>query len=194
MNKKDMPSDIADYHSFQEELSAQSGIVFRGKRVVIPDTLRGDIVQRIHSSHLGIEGCLRRAIECVYWLGMNEKIETFKEKCDIFRAMDVKQQKETLWPHELPSIPWSKVGTDIFTLDKRNYLITVDYLSNFWELDYLPDTQSTTVIHKLKAHFARHGIPDVVILDNDPQYASEEFKRFSRQWEFKYMTSSPAYP
>lgn len=31
MNKKDMPSDIAHYHSFQEELSAQSGIVFRGE-------------------------------------------------------------------------------------------------------------------------------------------------------------------
>lgn len=108
--------------------------------------------------------------------------------------MDAKQQKETLRPHKLPSNPWSKVGTDIFTLDNRNYLITVDYLSNFWELDYLLDTRSTTVIHKLKAHFARHGIPDVVISDNGSQYASEEFKRFSRQWEFKHKTSSPAYP
>lgn len=194
MNKKDIPSDIAHYHSFQEELSAQGGIVFRGERVVIPDALRGDSVRRIHSSHLGIEGCLRRARECVYWPGMNEQIKTFIEKCDVCRSMDVKQQKETLQSHELPSSPWSKVGTDIFTLDSRNYLITVDYLSNFWELDYLPDTQSTTVIHKLKAHFARHGIPDVVISDNGPQYTSEDFKRFSRQWEFKHKTSSPAYP
>ncbi|XP_060734892.1 uncharacterized protein K02A2.6-like [Tachysurus vachellii] len=194
MSKNDLPKDIAHFHSFQEELSAQSGIVFRGERVVIPDALRGDIVQRIHSSHLGIEGCLRRARECVYWLGMNDQIKTFIGKCDICRSMDVKQQKETLWSHELPSTPWSKVGTDIFTLDNRNYLITVDYLSDFWELDYLHDTRSTTVIHKLKSHFARHGIPDVVISDNGPQYASEDFKKFSRQWEFKHKTSSPAYP
>ncbi len=40
MNKKDLPSDIAHYHSFQEELNAQSGVVFRGERVVIPDALR----------------------------------------------------------------------------------------------------------------------------------------------------------
>ncbi|XP_052396170.1 uncharacterized protein K02A2.6-like [Carassius gibelio] len=194
LNKKDLPSDIAHYYSFQEELSSQSGIVFRGERVVIPDALRSDIVKRIHSSHLGIEGCLRRARECVYWLGMNDQIKTFIEKCDICRSMDVKQQKETLWSHELPSNPWSKVGTDIFTLDNRNYLITVDYLSNFWELDYLPDTRSTTIIRKLKSHFARHGIPDMVISDNGPQYVSEDFKRFSRQWEFKHKTSSPAYP
>lgn len=194
LNKKDLPSDIAHYYSFQEELSSQSGIVFRGERVVIPDALRSDIVKRIHSSHLGIEGCLGRARECVYWLGMNDQIKTFIEKCDICRSMDVKQQKETLWSHELPSNPWSKVGTDIFTLDNRNYLITVDYLSNFWELDYLPDTRSTTIIRKLKSHFARHGIPDMVISDNGPQYVSEDFKRFSRQWEFKHKTSSPAYP
>lgn len=126
MNKKDLPSAVAHYLSFQEELSTQSGVVFRGERVVIPDKLRGDIVQRIHSSHLGIEGCLRRARECVYWLDMNDQIKTFIEKCDICRSMDVKQPKDTLWSHELTGNPWSKVGTDIFTLDNRSYLITVE--------------------------------------------------------------------
>lgn len=87
------------------------------------------------------------------------------------------------------SLRWEQ----IFILDNRNYLITVDYLSNFSELYYLPDTRSTTVIPKLKAHFARHGITDV-ISDNGPQYSLEEFKRFSRQWEFKQdiITSLPA--
>ncbi|KAL0174707.1 hypothetical protein M9458_030675, partial [Cirrhinus mrigala] len=51
-----------------------------------------------------------------------------------------------------------------------------------------------TVIHKLKAHFARHGIPDTVISDNEPQYSSQEFKQFSIAWEFRHVTSSPAYP
>ena len=73
--------------------------------------------------------------------------------------MDDKQQKETLMPHDVPSRPWAKVGTDLFMFDNKDYLITVDYLSNFWEIDYLTDTKSTTVIRKLKAHFARQGIP-----------------------------------
>ncbi|XP_030578703.1 uncharacterized protein K02A2.6-like [Archocentrus centrarchus] len=193
-NKLHVPSEIRPYFSFQEELSHQRGIVFRGERAVIPDAMRTEITSRIHASHLGVEGCLRRARECVYWLGMNEQIKQYIAKCDICRSMDDKQQKETLIPHEVPNRPWAKVGTDLFMFDNRDYLITVDYFSNFWEIDYLADTKSTTVIKKLKAHFARQGIPDIVISDNGPQYVSQEFKKFSQLWGFQHKTSSPGYP
>ena len=68
-------------------------------------------------------------------------------------------------------------------------MITVDYYSNFWEIDRLEDTSSKTVIKKLKQHFARHGIPD-----NGPQFTSEHFKNYKRKWDFEHSTSSPAYP
>jgi len=29
------------------------------------------MVERTHSSHVGIEACLHRARECLYWPGMN---------------------------------------------------------------------------------------------------------------------------
>lgn len=193
-NKRDIRQDVQHYFAFQDELTYQDGIVFRGERAVIPDTLRGDLTCRIHSSHLGVEGCLRRARESVYWQGMNEQIRTFIAKCDICRSVDPKQQKETLQPHDVSYRPWSKVGTDLFSWHNKDYLVTVDYYSNFWEVDYLPDTKSTTVIHKLKAHFARQGIPDVLISDNGPQYSSHEFKTFSQKWEFDHRTSSPGYP
>lgn len=192
--KKDTPMEIRHYHSVQEELSVQDDIVFRGERVVIPDTLRSDITRRIHSTHLGVEGCLRRAREYVYWPGMTVQIKTAISKCDVCRSMDAKQQKETLHSHEVPSRPWAKVGTDLFSHNNRDYLLTVDYYSNFWEVDHLPDTKSSTVIRKLKAHFARQGIPDVVVSDNGPQYSSQEFERFSRLWGFLHRTSSPGYP
>ena len=193
-HKKDTPRDIMHYYSFQEELSVQDGIIFRGERAVIPDSLQRDITRRIHSSHLGVEACLRRARECVYWPGMNEQIKTFVLKCDICRSADTRQQKETLHPHEVEGRPWAKVGTDLFTFDNKNYLITVDYYSNFWEVDYLPDTKSSTVIRKLKAHFSRQGVPYRVFSDNGPQYSSQEFCRFSQLWEFEHKTSSPGYP
>lgn len=51
-NKNDIPTDTQHYHSFQDELSFQDGIVFRGERAVIPDALGADITRSIHSSHL----------------------------------------------------------------------------------------------------------------------------------------------
>lgn len=86
------------------------------------------------------------------------------------------------------------MGTDLFSFENRDYLITVDYYSNFWEIDYLPDTKSSTVIRKFKAHFVRQGIPDMVFSDNGPQYSSVEFANFSCKWEFTHRTSSPGYP
>ena len=72
-------------------------------------------------------------------------------------------------------------------------LITVDYFSNFWEIDRLRDTKSSTCVCELKSHFARNGIPDVVISDNGPQFTSSEFAQFGREWGFEYKTSSPGH-
>ncbi|XP_023817326.1 uncharacterized protein K02A2.6-like [Oryzias latipes] len=166
--KKEVPTEITQFQSMQDELSTQDGLVFKGERVVIPDALQAEITQRIHSTHIGTEGCLRRARDCIYWHGMNDHIKKYIAKCDICRKVDAKQQKETLRPHELTDRPWTKVGTDLFNFDGREYLITVDYYSNFWDIDHLPDTKSSTVIRKLKAHFARQGIPEVVFSDNGP--------------------------
>ena len=75
----------------------------------------------------------------------------------------------------------------------RNYLICVDYYSSFWEIDLLEDTRSATVIRKLKAQFARHGIPERCVSDNGSQFISDEFKEFSCHWSFAHVTSSPTY-
>ena len=68
------------------------------------------------------------------------------------------------------------------------------FTKGFWEVDALPDTTLHTVINKLKAHFARYGIPDVCISDNGPQFSLEEFKAFGLKWQFENKTSSPGYP
>ena len=70
----------------------------------------------------------------------------------------------------------------------------MDYYSSFWEIDLLEDTRSATVIRKLKAEFARHGIPGTCVSDNGSQFISDEFKEFSRHWSFAHVTSSPTYP
>lgn len=55
-------------------------------------------------------------------------------------------------------------------------------------------TTSASTIKYLKPHFARYGIPKVVISDSGPQFTSEEFKKFASDYEFRHTTSSLRYP
>ena len=64
------------------------------------------------------------------------------------------QRKEPLICHEIPTRPWEEVATDIFTLDDKSYLCTVDYYSGYFEVDELHSKTGTIIIKKLKKHFA----------------------------------------
>ena len=46
------------------------------------------------------------------------------------------------------------------------------------------------MIEFLKEQFSRYGIPDTLVTDNSPQFTSEDFQQFSRDWEFLYVSSS----
>ena len=41
-------------------------VVFKGERIVIPKKIQSEMLQHIHSSHLGSEKCKRKAIETFY--------------------------------------------------------------------------------------------------------------------------------
>ena len=103
------------------------------------------------------------------------------------------QQKEPIISLPTPSRPWQRTGIDIFDFEQKQYLLTADFYSGWFEIDLLNSQTSFMVIAKLKAHFARYGIPDVVSSDNGPQFSSIEFQNFAHQWGFQPVTSSPRY-
>lgn len=70
--------------------------LIQGKGVVIPTSLRLDMIKRIHSSHIGVEGCLGRARESLYWSGMNSQVKDFIRRCETCRIYEKKQQRKTL--------------------------------------------------------------------------------------------------
>ena len=70
----------------------------------------------------------------------------------------------------------------------------MDYYLRYPEVVSLTNTSSKEVIYKMKAIFARHRIPNEVRSDNGPQYASEIFAKFAKEYDFVHTTSSPKYP
>ena len=134
---------------------------------------------------------MRRARQLIFWPGMSADIREYVATRDACGTFSHKQPQESLSLHEIPSRAWQRVAADIFTICGRNYLVTVDCYSSFFELDFLIDTLSTTVIAKLKHHFARYGIPDEFISDGGPQFTSDKFKEFAKKWYFKHTVTGP---
>jgi len=90
--------------------------------------------------------------------------------CHICQATKPVNQREPLYQHEEGSTPWEKVGVDICEFSGKSYLITVDYFSNFIQVDLLPNTSGKLVIHCLKRYFARYGIPCCLHSDKAQQF------------------------
>jgi len=83
---------------------------------------------------------------------------------------------------------------DLFQLGNKTYLLAIDYYSKYPEIALLTNTASDTVISHVKFMVPRHGIPEQVISDNGPQFSSECFCLFAREYGFSHTTSSPRYP
>lgn len=56
-NQRQIPEKIKQYWTFREELSYEDGIIFKGSRLVVPQRLRSEMLNKIHESHMGKVKC-----------------------------------------------------------------------------------------------------------------------------------------
>ena len=193
-DKDNIPSAIKPYYPFRGEISSHLDILLKGIRIIIPESMRKEILSLVHHGHFGIEKSRIRARSSVYWPCIDNEIEQLVNKCSTCLNNRNKQPRETLIPHEIPKHPWMKVATDLFELNDKDYVIVIDYYSKFVEVTRLYNTLSRSVVKALKKIFTIHGIPKQAFSDNGPQCTSKEFQQFGRDWDFIHDTSSPEYP
>ena len=170
--KQETPTKIREYWHCREEISEVDGLLLKNEKIIIPQSLHPEMLNKIHNGHMGTEKCKRRAQDVLYWPGMNSQIDEMVLKCLICLEYCPSNQKEPMIPQPISTSPWETVTTDLFLWNNSNYLLVVDYFSRYFETAKLPDTKSNTVIHYTKSIFARHGIPREVKSDNGPQYSS----------------------
>ena len=111
--KSEVPEIIWPYFGIRDELVLEGELVFKGQRLVVPMVLRKDVLTMIHVAHIGVEGCIRRARESLYWPGMSTEIKDYIQKCDVCLAHRSSPGKERILPHEVPERPRAKVGVDL---------------------------------------------------------------------------------
>ena len=188
-----LPDHVKQYYAESAELTVYKELLMKGCRIVIPASMRKEILDQLHTGHQGITKCRERAKQSVWWPGISKQLVDIIQACPECCRERV-QPTTPLKPTEFPSLPWEIVASDLFYWKGSTYLLVVDYLSRFIEIARLTSEDSSEVIRQMKVIFARHGIPCKVVSDNGPQFASREFAKFAQTYGFTHRTSSPRHP
>ena len=65
-DRRGLPNQVVPYFHLRDELVHEDGIIFKGDRCVIPQSMRMSTLEELHRPHLGVEATLRRARETVF--------------------------------------------------------------------------------------------------------------------------------
>ena len=125
----------------------------------------------------------------------NKDIDRLVHTCKVCQEHQPSQTPEPLLQHDIPSKPWSVLGTDLFEFEGHQWLIIADYYTKYPIIKQLPTpSPSSVVVNVTKQIFAEFGIPDRIVSDNGPHFGSEAYRDFARAWLFDHVTTSPRRP
>ena len=154
-----------------------------------------DILQQLHHGHLGLQRCLHRAQVSVYWPNLTEHLKELVTNCRVCLKYSQANRKDlkSIGPplgQEIPTRPWVKLATDIFTFSNQNYLLIVDYMSRFPVIRHLSNMTAKMVAEHMKAIFSELGIPKTLVSDNGPCYTGDQFKKTMSHLGITHITTS----
>ena len=69
-----------------------------------------------------------------------------------------------------------------------------DAYSKWPEVHAMSSTTAQATVQQLRKMFATHGLPQMIIFDNGPQFVSEEFKQFCSSRGIQHNTIAPYHP
>ena len=176
INKRIINIDGVEYLKQGEQL----------RRIVHNKEEKQKLIEEAHG--LGHEGAYKtysRLKRDYYWGNMKKDIQILIKcchKCQTCRPQKLNKYTENI--ATVPEYPFSRVGLDLIgplpitNKGNRYIIVLVDYLTKWVEAEPLQSAESQDVINFLKKIFARHGVPEILVTDNGPQFTSDKTKAF----------------
>lgn len=195
-SRRDLNKDVKPFYEFRHQFTLEDNILLYTARIVVPAHCQQDALRLLHEGHFGIVKTQARAKHSLWWPGISRDVEETVKRCQ--RCIEKSSnRKMPLLPTDFPERPWQRVAMDLFYHQNKWWLIVTDYFSRYPEVALLSNLTSETVIGHCKSIFARHGIPEVVVSDNGPQFSrvkTSAFSTFAQEYGFQHITFSPHCP
>lgn len=186
---------LKPFYVRRHELSCESGCVMWGVRIIIPSSLRQNILEIVHDTHIGMARMKAQARSWVWWPKVDADIEKMVRSCYTCQLHSTKPQKAPLFPWDWPEEPWHRVHLDFAGpfLGKQFLLIT-DAHSKWMDVRPMSKITASATILELREVFATLGLCAQIVTDNGPTFTSSEFRNFLSHNGIKHITVSPYHP
>ena len=76
-----LPGTVKPYYPVSAEICIEGGLLMRGSRIIIPESMRRNTLDKVHTGHEGISKCRERARQSVWWPGLSKQLEELVKSC-----------------------------------------------------------------------------------------------------------------
>ena len=186
------PEWMKPYAARKHELSQTQGVLLWGHRVIVPTVAQNQVLQELHMGHPGIVKTKSLARSIVWWPSIDADITSTVQSCTPCQESRGAPPHSELHPWPWTSKPWSRIHMDFAEPVKGKYvLVVVDSMSKWIEAEVMYSTAALPTIAKLRAMFAKHGLPDICCSDNQSTFTCAEFQSFLKENGIAHRTIEP---
>ena len=79
--KDELHVDLKLHWLYRDELVVIDGVTLKGRHIIIPTSLRQQILEQLNTNHMGIKNTKLLACESVYCPSINADIDNFIKNC-----------------------------------------------------------------------------------------------------------------
>ncbi|XP_054267071.1 uncharacterized protein K02A2.6-like [Macrosteles quadrilineatus] len=147
-----VPEMLKSYKQRKDELSVEDDILLWFGRIVVPECMRTDVLKILHTGHPGIVSMRSVARHYVWWPNMDKDIEVYIKRCTSCPENRDNVEEVPLYPWNVPDRVWERVHIDLAgPVNGSMWLVGIDALSKWAEVDCLKTTNSSTIIQRLRS-------------------------------------------